>query len=193
MLNTDARQQLRKLLPLEMVATKQWLLDQGLSLHFLDNAVRSSTLLPLTAEVYCLLEARVSWQGVVASLQRMSEQPIHVGGLTALELAGLGHYLSKGAEQHIHLWSEAALPTWLNRVPLNAKFKWHGTHRLWPKMTMDDPRFLHEETWREELPPVTFSCPEKAIFETLVDVPKAISFEHADELMQGLHNLSPII
>ncbi|PVF11096.1 hypothetical protein DBO95_26115, partial [Yersinia pestis] len=33
----------------------------------------------------------------------------------------------------------------------------------------------------------------KAIFETLVDVPKAISFEHADELMQGLHNLSPII
>ncbi|CRG50544.1 Uncharacterised protein [Yersinia wautersii] len=69
MLNTDARQQLRKLLPLEMVATKQWLLDQGLSLHFLDNAVRSSTLLSLTAGVYCLLEARVSWQGVVASLQ----------------------------------------------------------------------------------------------------------------------------
>ncbi|AIN15166.1 hypothetical protein BZ21_307 [Yersinia pseudotuberculosis] len=94
MLNTDARQQLRKLLPLEMVATKQWLLDQGLSLHFLDNAVRSSTLLPLTAGVYCLLEARVSWQGVVASLQRMSEQPIHVGGLTALELAGLGQLSS---------------------------------------------------------------------------------------------------
>ncbi len=47
MLNTDARQQLRKLLPLEMVATKQWLLDQGLSLHFWT--------MPCAAQPYCRL------------------------------------------------------------------------------------------------------------------------------------------
>lgn len=191
MLNTDARQQLRKILPLEMVATKQWLLEQGLSLHFLDNAVRSATLLPLSAGIYTQLENRISWQRVVASLQKMSDQPIHVGGLTALELAGLGHYLSKRSEPQIHLYSESALPVWLSRIPLSAKFEWHGTRRIWPESVLNSTRFLREETWREGLPPVIFSCPEKAMMEALADVPKAVSFEHADELMQGLHNLSP--
>ncbi len=49
MLNTKARTQLQNALPLDMVATKPWLEAQGLSLHFLDNAVRSRTLIPLTA------------------------------------------------------------------------------------------------------------------------------------------------
>lgn len=47
MLNKKAREQLRRLLPISMVATKQWLLDQGLNLHFVDNAVRSRTLILL--------------------------------------------------------------------------------------------------------------------------------------------------
>ncbi|GGX88692.1 hypothetical protein GCM10007160_15210 [Litchfieldella qijiaojingensis] len=191
MLNTDARQQLRELLPLEMVATKQWLLDQGLNLHFVDNAVRSGTLQPLAAGVYALLEAKVSWQGVIASLQRMSEQPVHVGGLTAINLAGLGQYLSRGSEPRIQLYSADPLPRWLTRVPVKAKFVWHGTRRLWPETVMNDTRLLREDTWREGLPPVYFSCPEKATLEALMEVPKAMSFEHADELMQGLHNLSP--
>ena len=36
-----------------------------------------------------------------------------------------------------------------------------------------------------------FHCPEKALLELLVDLPDAVSFEHADEVMQGLVNLSP--
>ena len=56
MLNKKAREQLRRLLPISMVATKQWLLDQGLNLHFVDNAVRSRTLIPITTGVYTLYE-----------------------------------------------------------------------------------------------------------------------------------------
>jgi hypothetical protein len=56
---------------------------------------------------------------------------------------------------------------------------------------MSDPSYVKQEQWREGLPPMLFSGPEKAILEVLVDVPRAISFEHADELMQGLYNLSP--
>lgn len=41
MLNIEARRQLQALLPIGMLATKPWLEAQGLSLHFLDNAVRS--------------------------------------------------------------------------------------------------------------------------------------------------------
>ncbi|TKV69604.1 hypothetical protein FDP08_03675 [Marinobacter panjinensis] len=36
-----------------------------------------------------------------------------------------------------------------------------------------------------------YGSPEKALLEVLTEVPSAVSFEHADALMQGLSNLSP--
>lgn len=191
MLNRDAREKLRDLLPLSMVATKSWLIDRGLSLHFLDNAIRSQTLTPLAAGVYTLYETPVSWQGVVASLQRMSKEPIQVGGLTALDLAGLTHFLSTSAEVRIQLYSESPLPRWIRRIPVAAHFKRHGTLRLWPESVMTNPRFLRQLNWQDGLPPVAYSCPEKAILEVLTEVPSTVSFEHAAALMQGLSSLSP--
>lgn len=191
MLNTEARQQLKTVLPLDMVATKQWLEGQGLSLHFLDNAVRSRTLIPLAAGVYTRQDARLTWQSIVVSLQRMSEDPIHIGGLTALELEGLGHYIPKGNKPRVQLYSDSALPRWLDRIDAPVQFEWHGTRRLWPDAVMQNSKYLRQNTWQESLPPLHYSCPEKAILELLAAVPGAISFEHADQLMQGLHNLSP--
>lgn len=191
MLNKKARERLKDLLPVSMVATKPWLLDQGLNLHFVDNAIRSRTLLPLTSGVYTLYEKSVRWPGVVASLQRMSDKPIHVGGLTALDLAGLTHFLSTNSEVPIHMFSESPLPTWINRIPVVAHFERHSTVRLWPESVMSNPAFLREYNWQDGLPPITYSCPEKALLEVLTQVPSAVSFEHTDALMQGLSSLSP--
>ncbi|MFC4259626.1 type IV toxin-antitoxin system AbiEi family antitoxin domain-containing protein [Marinobacter lacisalsi] len=191
MLNKEARERLKQLLPVSMLATKQWLIDQGLNLHFVDNAIRSRTLLPLTSGVYALYEKSVRWPGVVASLQRMSEQPIHVGGLTALDLAGFTHFLSTSSEVRVHIFSESPLPGWINRIPVAAHFERHSTARLWPESVMRNLGFLREYNWQDGLPPVTYSCPEKALLEVLTEVPSAVSFEHADALMQGLSNLSP--
>ncbi|MCO7261133.1 type IV toxin-antitoxin system AbiEi family antitoxin [Dickeya zeae] len=191
MLNTEARQRLQKVLPLDMVATKSWLAAQGFTLHFLDNAVRSQTLIPLAAGVYARQGTRLSWKGIVTSLQYISDVPIHVGGLTALEQEGLGHYLSKGSKPRIQLYADSALPRWLGRIDISTQFEWHGTRRLWPEALMQNSNYLRQNTWQESLPPLFYSCPEKAILELLTAVPDSISFEHADQLMQGLHNLSP--
>ncbi|WP_372927472.1 type IV toxin-antitoxin system AbiEi family antitoxin domain-containing protein [Marinobacter sp.] len=191
MLNKEARERLKDLLPVSMVATKPWLLDQGLNLHFVDNAIRSRTLLPLASGVYALHEKSVRWPGVVASLQRMSEKPIHVGGLTALDLAGLTHFLSTSSEVRIDMFSESPLPSWINRIQVDAQFERHKTLRLWPESVMRNPGFLREYNWQEGRPHITYSCPEKALLEVLTDVPKTVSFEHADTLMQGLSQLSP--
>lgn len=191
MLNAEARQHLREVLPLDMVATKAWLKTQGLGVHFLDNAVRNQTLIQLAPGIYVRGEARLSWQGVVASLQRMSKAPVHVGGLSALELEGLGHYLPKGDGITIRLYSEVRLPNWVGRIDAPAMFEWHGTRRVWPHTIMKDRSYLRQEAWREALPPVLYSCPEKAVLELLSTVPLFVSCEHADQLMQGLHNLSP--
>ncbi len=188
MLNTEARQQLQKVLPLDMVATKSWLEAQGLNLHFLDNAIRNQTLVPLAAGVYIRQEARLSWKGIVASLQCMTHTPIHVGGLTALELEGFSHYLSKGSKPSVHLYSAQMLPRWLARIDAPAQFEWHGTRRLWSHVMMQNNQYLRQDSWQASLPPLLYSCPEKAILELLAIVPNTISFEHADKLMQGLHN-----
>lgn len=183
--------QIEALLPHAMVATRKWLLAQGVGIHTFDNAVKSDKLRALAVGVYARTGVPVPWEGLVASLQRMSASPVHVGGKSALELFGLGHYVSRAREKTVHLYSEDKLPTWLGKLETSYRFKWHGTKTLWSPELLFEKAFVREHEWREELPPILVSCPEKAVIELLVDVPDTISFEHADELMQGLTSLSP--
>lgn len=191
------KQSLKALLPYGMLATKKWLAAQGLSAHALDNAVKTETLLSLATGVYSQYSRTISWEGVVASMQRMAVKdkgmlpPVLVGGLSALALSGLSQYLSLGSTQHVHLYAQDKLPTWLARLSLSAKFEGHSTKLLWPEELLQDEKFVKQHDWEQKLPPVYFSCPEKAIFEVLLNVPDSVSFEHADELMQGMVNLSP--
>jgi hypothetical protein len=190
------KQPLKALLPYGMLATKKWLAEQGLSAHALDNAVKTETLLLLATGVYSQYSRSVSWEGVTASMQRMEKHgsenvaPV-VGGLSALGLSGLSQYLSLGNTPHIHLYVQGKLPTWLARLSLPMKFEGHSTSKLWPESVLQDKAFIKEHEWEGELPPVYFSCPEKAILELLMDLPDTVTFEHANELMQGLVNLSP--
>jgi hypothetical protein len=191
------KQSLKALLPYGMLATKKWLAEQGLSAHALDNAVKTETLLLLATGVYSQYSRSVSWEGVVASMQRMEKEdvesvpPVVVGGLSALTLSGLSQYLSLSSTPHIHLYVQGKLPTWLARLSLPVEFEGHSTSKLWPQWLLKDKVFTKEHEWEAELPPVYFSCPEKAMLELLVDLPNAVTFEHANELMQGLVNLSP--
>lgn len=192
------KQSLKTLLPYGMLATKKWLAEQGLSAHALDNAVKTDTLLLLATGVYSQYSRAVTWEGVVASMQRMMEKsvdeqlpPVVVGGLSALSISGLSQYLSLGSTPHIHLYATEKLPSWLARLSLPIKFEGHSTSKLWPDSLSKDIAFVKKHEWGEQLPPVYFSCPEKAILEVLMDLPESVSFEHADELMQGLVNLSP--
>ena len=187
----ELKQQLDEFLPYGMVTTKRWLLARGMNRHSIDNALKSKKLEMLAAGVYARAGMPVTWQGIVCSLQRMAEQPIHVGGLSALELLGFGHYLSAKKAKTIHLYSQAKLPLWLGKLNHSVTFEWHGTKKLWSPELLAAENYVIEHRWREDLPPVKLSCPEKACFEMLLGVPESVSFDHADELMQGMTSLSP--
>jgi hypothetical protein len=60
----------------------------------------------------------------------MPEKPIYVGGLTALNLAGLTHFLSTGAGMRVQLYSEHPLPGRIDEIPVSAQFERHGTLTL---------------------------------------------------------------
>lgn len=186
-----SKQQLETLLPFGMVATKKWLSTHGMARHSLDNALKSGKLVALAVGVYARAGVPVSWEGVLTSLQRMSKAPVQVGGITALEQQGFGHYLSTSPKKTIHIYSAEKLPTWLDRLELEAKFRWHGTKTLWSEDIQGSDDVVKGYQWRSGMPEMRMSSPEKACLEMLVDVPKTISFEHADGLMQGLTSLSP--
>lgn len=149
-----------------MLATKKWLAEPGLSAHAIDNAVKTQTLLPLATGVYCQYSRLVSWEGVVASVQRMERDDVAklpsviVGGLSALAMSGLAQYLSLGEKPHIHLYAQGKLPAWVARFQLSMEFEGHGTCKLWPERVLQDKGLLKEHEWQVELPPVYFSCLE---------------------------------
>ena len=185
------KQQLENLLPYNMVATRKWLSSKGMSRHAIDNTLKSNKIKPLAVGVYVRSGSPSSWQSVVCSLQLMTNDPIYIGGLSALQQLGLAQHLSSSQINTIHLYSENKQPLWLGKIQHNTSFIWHRTKTLWPENLLSIDSFSREVDWHQGLPTLKISCPEKAFLEMLVDVPKNISFDHANEIMQGMTSLSP--
>ncbi|MCP8900946.1 type IV toxin-antitoxin system AbiEi family antitoxin domain-containing protein [Gilvimarinus xylanilyticus] len=185
---TKPHPNLSEWLPLGQLATRQWLLERGVSRHSLDNALKSGKLVAVARGVVARPEIPLGWQGVVASLDRILPSAVYVGGLSALNQHGLGHYVN--FDSQMHLYSAAAQPSWLPKLKLNVELFWHSTVRLWDERGLQMAKSLREQTaeagwsWR-------LASPEQAFFEMLAGVPSEVSFEHADNLMQGLSSLSP--
>ena len=181
--------QLDELLPFGLLATRKWFGGHGVNRHTLDNWLKSKKLVPLARGVLVRPEVSVTWQGVLVSLNRMAPHSVYVGGLSALELAGFGHYLKSG--QHIHIYSAEPCPRWLNKLAMDVDFSWHSSQRLWPAKWLESAKTCQPVFWREGLPDYLRASPEQAYLEALAYVPEQLSFEHADELLQGLTSLSP--
>ena len=152
------------------------------------------------------------WQHVVVSLQMVMGSKQAVGGRTALELEGYGHYLpTGGAAREVHLYGDEPPPNWLRNLRLASPFVLHKAAALFP----DEPvakamkacmaalaegrgtdldaahgsfvwRQLGDSDWG-----CLMSTPERAAFELLDEVPLRETFGQADELMEGLVDLNP--
>lgn len=181
---------LQKLVPFGLLVTRKWLQSRGLKRHRIDNLVKSGQVKALVSGVYARSETDLQWQGVVSSLQRMGFDLV-VGGLSSLELQGLAHFLPFGGRK-IHVYGFDHLPSWANRLGLSQTFAWHGNARLWDATGQVDlgSAYTKELPWGTQFA-MKVSVLERAICELLVEVPTRISFEHADQLMQGLSHLSP--
>jgi hypothetical protein len=192
--NATLRARLAELAPYGLLVTRSRLLQKGLSRHSIDNLIKSGQLAALVPGVYKRPETVLKWQGVVSSLQRMGSDLVP-GGVTALEQQGLAHYLPLSEQRTIHLYGYDSLPVWVNKLGLPETFLRHGNSRLWGERKED--RCNQSELFTLDLPwsdlPIMLrvATPERAICEVLEDVPAAVSFAHAGQVMQGLPGLSP--
>ena len=186
---------LLKDLPEGVVVPSAWLLERGISPQLVRKYVASGWLTALAHGAYARLAAAVDWQGVVLALQRLAQQPIHVGGLSALNLHGLAHYLPLGGESRVHLWNHGRalirLPAWVSSISLSQQFVFHRQQLFEPAVAGEG--LAHVSTRVRDWT-LAASSPERAILEvlSLVDGTPA-SFTHAVELFEGLSALRPAL
>ncbi len=182
-------------LPEGVAVPSAWLTERGISPQLVRKYVASGWLIPLAHGAYARPASPVQWQGIVLALQRLARRPVHVGGLSALNLHGLAHYLPLGGESRIHLWSHseiiARFPAWVTAITISQTLMLHG-QRLFDTTTAQEgltnlPTPIRDWT-------LAVSSPERAILEvlSLVDETTA-SFTHAAELFEGLSALRPAL
>ncbi len=189
--NPDTRAEVMKLVPYGLLATRTWLMEQGLARHSIDNLLKSGQLKAIARGVFTRSDSSLKWEGAVSSLQRMGSD-LTVGGLSALELQGFAHYLPLSGEATIHLYGRMKLPEWASRLRVGARFVAHNAGRLFaPSSAESGDDFTVDRPWGDQSWTLRVSTPERAVLELLQDVPSGVSFEHAEQLMQGLSTLSP--
>jgi hypothetical protein len=209
---------LQRILPEGLVVDTTWLDAQGYPKPLRDKYLASGWLQHVSRGVYQRPSAAfktgrpLDWERVVISLQTLLDRPVTVGGRTALEMQGFGHYLSAAnftaAKREVHLYAAQPLPGWLNTLPTTAQWVTHKSDRLFvsPGRGLsglsvdvrtnaahnDDP--IHGSfklNWGVWDWPLTLSTPERALLELLDELPKRESFEQVDALFGGLATLSP--
>jgi len=193
-INVLRRKELYEIMPEGLITNHKWLMENNLSRHAIDNLVKSNQLESISKGVYVRNVSKISCQSLVFSLQSVLKLDLVVGGLTALEMQGLSHYLSLSNNKIVHLFGNDLLPKWVINLDLNVKFVRHNTNSLFAKNSEENRRFqpfTSERDWDNDNRKLILSSPERAYIEVLLDVPQKITFEHADQLMQGLTILSP--
>jgi len=118
---------------------------------------------------------------------------VHLGGESALDMAGYTHYLNLGEKARVHLYGE--VPSWLRRLPVDT-----GIVVRRRALFGDDPLGIDDadpaaaatrqmvDVWRW---PIRMSSPERAILEALDELPLDTTFEKLDQIFEGLVALRP--
>ena len=137
--------------------------------------------------------SEASWAIPLLSLQRIMNYAVHLGGESALDVAGHAHYLRLGGRARVHFYGE--VPSWLKRLPMPAEV-------VVRRRTLfgNDPLGIDDadpaaagarptvDVWRW---PLKASSPERAILEALDELPRNTAFENLDKVFEGLVSLRP--
>ena len=180
-MNMQKRKKLNYMLqqwPAGGLRTAASLRAQGISSALLHHYAQRSWLEQVERGVYRRPGDVPGWQAALYVIQKEKKLPVHVGGLTALELQGYGHYVG---ERPLFLYapSRTRLPAWFEGA-VGRELRFTHTDFLG-----DAPQeSLHSLS--VESVPVTASTPERAALEMLYHVPREVGFAEALELTGGL-------
>lgn len=211
-MNPSKLNRLQGELPAGLLASAAWLDAHGYYRQLLGHYVSGGWLESPARGVYRRPGPPLKWQHVVASLLLTEKLPLHIGGSTALEHAGFGHYARLRGAETIKLFGPSGLPAWARALPLSEEFVVRNDAMFRalpvPRVSLDDDGLpiangqrvgeetlgasgLRVERWGEFDWPLVYSTEERAILEMLQDVPDRESIYQAQVMLQGLANIRP--
>ena len=110
--------QLERTLPEGLLVDSVWMERHGYSTSLRSQYVSAGWLVQPARGAYKRPLGELNWEKVVVSLQKLLGSDLTVGGRTAIELQGFGHYLSASGPSTIHLYGTKLPPGWLAKLPL---------------------------------------------------------------------------
>ena len=166
------------------VVIAPWLENVGISRNLQKHYLESGWLEQFGRGAYKKPGDQVEWHGALNAVQEQAKINVHVGGLTALSLQGLGHYIRMNDET-LFLFSstKAKLPKWF--IDHNWDFK------ILHKQSTFLPKNLGIEKMEIKQNTVFTSVPERAIMECLLLAPQTMDMVECYHLFEGLVNLKP--
>jgi len=171
--------------PAGAVLTSAWLKREGISSRLADYYASSGWLHRVGDGAFTVQAGAPTWLGAVFGLQQKSKS-FHPGGRTALELAGLAHFLPLGEAYPLYLFSRTSerLPSWFKGLSWAGRVQHVSTNFLPPEFGLREHR--------EGALAVSVSTPERAALEFLQHLTlDGAGYEHANLVFEGLGTLRP--
>ena len=164
--------------PASGLRTAASLRAQGISSALLHHYVQRHWLEPVERGVYRRPGDAPGWSAALYTVQQEEGLPVHIGGLTALEVQGYGHYIG---ERPLFLYAppRTRFPAWLVGATERAV-------RLCSTNFLENAPKNSLHSMAVEGVAVTVSTPERAVLEMLYLVPRAVGFSEAMEVAGSL-------
>ncbi len=166
--------------PAGAVGVQPWLdskeIYRQLTKHYADNG----WLTKIGNGAYVRAGEKVSWQGGIYALQNGLDLPVHIGGLTALEILGQSHFIPVGVHTKLYIFNH-------NRNVPRYLPKW------FLEMENVSVNYIPGLLFNSNVGLIDFNCGtfqikissiERALFELVSLVPHKTTFDHACLLMQ---------
>lgn len=174
--------------PTNAILTSVALKQKGFSDQLIQNYCRSGWLKRIAPAAFIRQHDQAIWQGGLYAIQMDLKKSVHLGGLTALELHGLAHYLGLASGKTIYFYNTSStkcrLPGWFSHYFNQArKFDFIQCHIFEEEIALESQRIEGLD--------IVISTPERAILELLYLVPQTISVEHAANLVENLQSIRP--
>ncbi|MCY3996983.1 MAG: type IV toxin-antitoxin system AbiEi family antitoxin domain-containing protein, partial [Rhodobacter sp.] len=131
------------------------------------------------------------WRRAVLSIQHLMKWQCHVGGQTAMALAGFEHYVRFDDAGPICLYGET--PSWMKRLPNADGFRYRTNALFNTRSGISGAGDTNDGNLDQTSAPrrLIQSTPERAILEWLNELPNKTTFHSVDVVFEGLATLRP--
>ncbi len=194
-MSEDKSQSLKRLLadfPSGSLLPTRWLTSHGYADNRLPRYVAEGWLASAGYGVYRRTGAEPTWADAVHAVQHLLDLPLHVGGLSALDLGGFAHFLRPGPKP-VLLYGQIKPPRWAADVAPGFPLQWRSDSLFaFAANATDKERTLVELRPEGERHTLRFASEERAFLELLDETPARASVHEADAILAGLVRLRPI-